>query len=113
MPTNVEMYDSAIELQQKGCVEEAVGKLLELVAQDDNFALAHAALSVFCLKLERNDEAVAHARRVCELEADDPFSYIALSLVCQKAGQLAEAEQAMGQARQVQYMDARKSRPEE
>ena len=113
MPTNVEMYDAAIELQQKGALEEAVGKLRELLAQDGNYALAHAALSVFCLKQNNPDEAVEHAQKVCQLEADDPFSFIALSLICQKAGRLAEAEQAMVQARQVQYMEARKSRPEE
>lgn len=110
MPTNVEMYDAAIELQQQGRIEEAVGKLQELVAHDANYALVHAALSVFCLKLDRKDEAVEHAQKVCELEAQDPFSFIALSLVCQKVGRLPEAEQAMMQARQVQYADARESR---
>lgn len=113
MPTNVEMYDAAIELQQKGSLDEAVGKLRELVAQDGTYALAHAALSVFCLRQDKLEEAVEHAQKVCQLEADDPFSFIALSLVCQKAGRTAEAEQAMMQARQVQYMEARKSRPEE
>lgn len=113
MPTNVEMYDAAIELQQKGALEQAVGKLRELLAQDENYALAHAALSVFCLKQNKPDEAVEHAQKVCQLEADDPFSFIALSLICQKAGRLPEAEQAMVQARQVQYMEARKSRPDD
>ena len=112
MPTNGEMYDAAIELQQKGNLAEAVGKLQELVAQDDSYALAHAALSVFYLKMSRNDEAVEQAQKVCTLEPDDPFSYIALSLVCQKAGRLPEAEEAMVQARRAQYSEARSSRPE-
>ena len=86
---------------------------MELVAQEETYALAHAALSVFYLKMERLDEAVEHAQRVCELEPDDPFSYIALSLVCQKAGRLPDAEQALVRARQVQYMAARESRPTE
>jgi Flp pilus assembly protein TadD len=113
MPTNVEMYDAAIEFEQKGALEVAVGKLREWLALDESYALAHAALSVFCLKQNNPDEAVDHAQKVCQLESDDPFSFIALSLICQKAGRIPEAEQAMVQARQVQYMEARKSRPNE
>jgi len=97
------MYDVAIELQQQGRLEEAVGKLHEILKQEETYALAHAALSVFYSRLQRHEEATAHARRVCELEPDDPFSFIALSLICQKAGRLEEAERAMLQARQTQY----------
>jgi len=103
MPTNVEMYDAAIQLQQEGHLEEAVGKLEDLLAQDAAYALAHAALSVFYGRREEHDKAVEHARKVCELEPDDPFSFMAMSLICQKAGQLPEAEQALWQARQAQY----------
>ena len=103
MPTNVEMYDEAIRLQQEGKAEEAVGRLQALLEQDPGYALAHAALSVFHSRAEKHEEAIEHAQRVCELEPDDPFSFIALSLVCQKAGRIMEAEQAMMQARQVQF----------
>ena len=64
--------------------------------------MAHAALSVFYSRLEKHDEAVAHARKVCDLEADDPFSHIALSLICQKAGLMQEAEHAMMAAHRTQ-----------
>jgi len=101
MPTNEELYDQAIQLQQDGKMEEAVGMLRELVAQAPDYALAHSALSVFCSRLEKVDEAVEHAARVCELESDDPFSFVAMSLICQKAGRLEEAERAMMQARQA------------
>ena len=103
MPTNVELYDAAIELQQQGHLQQAIDKLRDLVAQDDGYALGHAALSVFYSKLDRHDEAVEHAARVCQLEPEDPFSFVAMSLICQKAGRLAEAEQAQVQARQAQY----------
>jgi len=104
MPTNEQMYDEAIALQQQGKVEEAVGKLQELLGQDPQYALAHSALSVFYEQLEQHDNAVAHARTVCEMEPDDPFSFVALSLVCQKAGRLPEAEQALMQAREAQIL---------
>jgi len=75
MPTVEQRYDEAIELQQQGKLEEAVGKLSALIADQPDYALGHAALSVFYGKLGRHDEAVEHAQKVCELEPDDSFSF--------------------------------------
>ncbi|MDD4268955.1 MAG: hypothetical protein PHO07_05340 [Pirellulales bacterium] len=102
MPSEVDRYDEAIRLQQGGDLKAAVAKLEELAADEPDYALAHAALSVFYQRLERDDEAVEHARRVCQLEPEDPFSFIAMSTICQKVGRIAEAEQALMQARQAQ-----------
>ncbi|MHC4402729.1 MAG: tetratricopeptide repeat protein [Planctomycetota bacterium] len=102
MPTNEEMYDAAIDLQQQGDLDGAIGRLQELIEQASDYALAHAALSVFFSRLEKHDEAVEHAQRVCQLEPEDPFSFVAKSLICQKAGLLPEAEQALMEARQAQ-----------
>jgi len=102
MPNVDEMYDQAIELQQQGDLQSALSKLLEIVQIDPNYALAYAALSVFYSKMDEHEKAVEYARKVCELEPDDPFSFVALSLICQKAGLIAEAEEAMWQARQAQ-----------
>ena len=102
MPTVDQRYDEAIDLQQAGRLEEAVGKLEGLVVDHPNYALAHAALGVFYGKLGRADEAVEHAQRVCELEPDDPFSFMAMSLICQRAGRIPEAEQAMRSAMEKQ-----------
>ena len=95
MPSKEQLYDEAIELQQQGQLDEAIGKLEQLVAAEPAYALAHAALAVFKGDLERHDEAVEHAQKVCELEPQDPFGFVALSLICQKAGQIEQAEQAM------------------
>jgi len=103
MPTADKLYDEAIELQQAGQLDEAVAKLTELVAAQPDYALAHAALSVFLGKLDRHEEAVEHARTVCRLEPDDPFSFMAMSLVCQRAGRNADAEQAMAEAMEKQW----------
>ena len=100
-------YDEAIELNEAGKLEEAVGKLEALADQAPDYALAHAGLSVFYSKLNRHDEAVEHARKVCELEPEDPFSFMAMSLVCQKAGRLAEAERALNEAMEKQWAAAR------
>jgi len=103
MPTISQLYDEAINLQQAGKLEEAVGKLEALVAAHSDYALAHAGLSVFYGKLGRHDEAVEHAQKVCELEPDDPFSFMSLSLICQRAGRIPEAEQALGMSMEKQW----------
>jgi predicted Zn-dependent protease len=108
MQTADQQYDEAIELQQAGKLDEAVGKLETLVRDQPDFMLAHAALSVFYGKLNRHDEAVEHARRVCELDPDDPFSHMAMSLICQRAGRIPEAEKALGMAMEKQ-MSARRN----
>lgn len=104
MPTNVAIYDEAINLKEQGALDEAVGKLQELLQQDPNYALGHAALSRIYSLQEKHDQAVEHGQVVCQLEPEDPFSFVALSLVCQKAGRISDAEQAMMQARQVSFM---------
>jgi Flp pilus assembly protein TadD len=104
------LYDEAIQLQQKGDLAGAIRRLEDLARQSPDYSLAHAALSVFYGKQEEHDRAVEHAQKVCELEPEDPFSFVAMSLVCQKAGRIAEAEQALMQARQVQFAAQRDSR---
>jgi Flp pilus assembly protein TadD len=96
-------YDEAIALQQAGNMDGAVSALEGLLVDHPDYALAHAALGVFYGKLNRQDEAVEHSRRVCELEPDDPFSYMAMSIICQKAGRIPEAEQALGTAMEKQW----------
>jgi Flp pilus assembly protein TadD len=98
-----QLYDEAIDLQQAGKLDEAVVKLQELIGTHPEYALGHAALSVFYGKLGRQDEAVEHARKVCELEPDDPFSHMAMSMVCQRAGRLPEAEMALAAAMEKQW----------
>ena len=103
MPTASQRYDEAIELKEAGKLEEAVARLESLARDQPDFALAHAALSAFYGKMERHEEAVAEAQRVCELDPSDPFSFMAMSLTCQRAGKLAEAEQALAQAMELQW----------
>lgn len=103
MPSESELYDEAIKLQEAGKLDEAVGQLEALAAAHPQFALACAGLSKFYGKQGRHEEAVAQAQKVCELEPADPFSFMALSLICQRAGRIAEAEQAMAQAMELQW----------
>ena len=103
MSSAEQMYDEAVELKEAGKLEAAVGKLEELVEQHPDHALGHAGLGVYYGKLDRHEEAVEHAQKVCDLEPDDPFSHMALSIICQKAGKIPEAEQAMNKAMEKQW----------
>jgi tetratricopeptide (TPR) repeat protein len=103
MSTADQLYDEAIDLQQAGKLDEAVSRLEALIVLFPDYALAHAGLSVFYGKLGRHDEAVEHARKVCELDSEDPFSYMSLSLICQRAGLIPEAEEAMNEALHRQW----------
>jgi Tfp pilus assembly protein PilF len=102
MPTNEQLYDEADRLKDDGKLEEAVAKLLELVAQDPNYALAHSALAVIYGRLKRHDDAVRHGLIVCQLEPNDPFSFTAMSVTYQRGGKIPEAEDAMAKARMMQ-----------
>jgi len=97
------LYDEAIALQQAGKLEEAVKRLEELAQSHPEFALGHAALSAFYSTQGRHDEAVEQALLVCKLDPDDPFSHMAKSIVCQRAGMIREAEEASAEAMNRQW----------
>lgn len=102
-----ERYAAAERLKDGGDLAGAVAALEGLVADHPDFSLAHSALAAWCTRLERHEEAVRHARRVCELQPADPFSYTALSVACMRAGRIAEAEEALATSRLIQSSPAR------
>ena len=102
MATREERYQAAEALKNGGNLADAVTLLEGLVADHPDYALAHSALAAWCTRLDRHDDAVRHARRVCELEPKDPFSYTALSVACMRGGRIAEAEDALARSRMLQ-----------
>jgi Flp pilus assembly protein TadD len=102
MTTREDQYATAEALKNDGKLAEAVAALEGLVAEQPDFTLAHSALAAWCTRLERHDEAIRHARRACELEPNDPFSYTALSVACMRGGRIAEAEDALARSRMLQ-----------
>lgn len=102
MMTRDDRYAAAETLKNEGKIAEAVAALEELVVQEPDFTLAHSALAAWCTRLERHEEAIRHARRACELEPNDPFSYTALSVACMRGGRIAEAEDALARSRLLQ-----------
>jgi Flp pilus assembly protein TadD len=102
MPSKEDLYEQAEKLKDAGDLEAAAAKCQECLQQDANYALAHSMLAVVLTKLKRHDEAIQHAIRVCQIEPNDPFSFTALSVTCQRAGRIPEAEDAMARARMIQ-----------
>ena len=103
MPTPDELYDEAVTLRDQGDKEAAVSKLEEAVAADANFAIGHGMLAKLYADLARTDEAIAHAKRVVEIEPEDTFSYTALSVIYQRCGKIPEAEEAKAKAYYKQH----------
>lgn len=100
--TREERYAAAEKLKDDGDLAGAVLALEAVIVDEPDYALAHSALGAWCTRLERHEEAVRHARRACELEPKDPFSYTALSVACMRAGLIAEAEDALARSRMLQ-----------
>jgi Flp pilus assembly protein TadD len=101
MANTTELYDEAVKLKDAGNFEGAVAKLREILVTEPNYALAHGALSIYLGRLQRHDEAIAHAKKVCELEPNDPRSFTALSVVSVRAGKIQEAEDAKAKAQMM------------
>ena len=100
--TREQRYDSAQQTKDSGRLADAVTELQAVVADHPDFALAYSALAAWCTRLERHEEAVAYARKVCELEPHDAFSFTALSVACVRAGKIPEAEDALARSRMLQ-----------
>ena len=64
---------------------EAIEKMKEALALDDNFARGHLTLAVLYGKTEEHLKSVEHAERVIELEPNDKFNFIALSETYRRA----------------------------
>ncbi len=77
----------------EGRAEEAIGHYRAALEDDPGFALAWAALARALASLDRLDEAVEAARRVVELEPEDPLGHTHLSILYQRQGRIAEAEE--------------------
>jgi Flp pilus assembly protein TadD len=102
MPTPDELYDLAVNLRDQGDKPAAIAKLEEAIGLDPNFAIGHGMLAKLYADLAEGDKAIAHAKKVVELEPDDAFSYTALSVIYQRCGRIPEAEHAKAQAWQKQ-----------
>ena len=100
--------------------DQEIDKVLALELGADDYVTKPFALHEFLARIKArlrrqlpiqsgHDEAIAHARRVCEIEPNDPFSFTALSVTYQRAYAgtnnmqfIRMAEDAMEQSRMLQ-----------
>ena len=101
MDTKEKRYDDAIALKDQDKITEAMAALEQLCVDFPEYALPHAALSMWYFRREDFAKSLEHAERVCELEPEDPFSFTALSALAIKSGDHALAEVALGKAREA------------
>ncbi len=104
------IYDEADQLKDDGKYDEAIEKLNALLAEDENYILAHLALAVLYGRVDKHDDAVRHGQRACDLESDDAFNFTALSVTYQRAfagtqnrDYIGAAEEAMAKANALQH----------
>jgi len=79
------LYKEAEQLKDEGKSQEAIEKFNAVLEQDPNHVLSHLALAVCYGQVNQHAEAVAHGEKACELEPNDQFNFIALSVTYQKA----------------------------
>ena len=108
-----ELYDQADQLKLDGKLEESVAKYEEILAAEPDYMLAHAALAVVKGRLGQHEVAIEHARKVCEIAPEDPFSHTQLSVIYQRAyagtnnqQYIQDAEEAMARSQMLQQGQA-------
>lgn len=109
MSKESDLYDQADKLKEAGDLEGAAAKFEELLTESPDYALGHSGIAVVLQRLDKHEPAIDHAKQVCELQPDDPFGFMALSVTYQRAyaatGEMMFiplAEEAMERSRQVQ-----------
>jgi Flp pilus assembly protein TadD len=99
MASKEDLYDQAIDLVAEGRPEEAIAKYREALALDRDYVDAWHGLAMALAETQRFDEAIEAAKRLVELEPDDPLSFTNLSRFYQQKGDIAEAESWAAKAR--------------
>jgi len=110
MPTVNDLYKEHEQLKRDGKFDDAIGKLEELLKQDEKHVLAHLALAVLYGKVGKHDLAVAHGEKAVEIEPQDTFNWTALSTTYQRAFEgtqdrqyIYRAEDAKARSAQMQW----------
>ena len=102
----LELENLADELRSEGKFEEAIAKLKEALAIDENFVRGHLGLSVLYHHAQDYEKSCYHGEKAVEIEPDDTFNLSALSVTYQRAFEgtrdpiyIQKAEEAMARSR--------------
>ncbi|TMA54581.1 MAG: tetratricopeptide repeat protein [Deltaproteobacteria bacterium] len=113
MSAKEDLYDRAVDLIADDKLEAAVAAYREAIALDAEYADAWQGLALVYNDLGRHDEAIAAAKRLCELTPEDVLAHTTLSRMYQAAGMVPEAETAGAKARMLDWKrQLREPKPE-
>ncbi len=79
------LEDTADALKDEGKHEEAIAEYKKILEKDNDFVRAHLALAILYDKVQDAEKSVYHGERACEIEPNDHFNAVALSITYQKA----------------------------
>ena len=85
MADALKLESEATQLRNEGKYEEAIAKLKEALAIEENFVLAHLGLAVLYHNVGDWANSVVHGEKAVEIEPEEQFNYSALSVTYQRA----------------------------
>ena len=86
------LEDAADALKDEGKNEEAIAEYKKILEIDNDFVRAHLALAILYAKIQDADQSVYHGERACQIEPNDHFNAVALSITYQKAFEITRDE---------------------
>ena len=84
-PRILELENAAEKLRSEGKYAEAIEKIKEALEINEAFTRGHLALAVLYHYTQDYEASCKHGERACELEPNDPFNFVALSVTYQRA----------------------------
>jgi len=98
-----ELFFEGSDLHGEGRHAEAMACFDKCLEIDPTYADALLGKAMVHLAREEFDQAIALGNRLVELSPDDVLSYTNLSMFYQRAGRIAEAEEAGAKARMLDW----------
>ena len=103
-------YYAALDLFGEGRHMEAIEEYKKAIELDTGFTDAMHGLTRALQDLQRYDEAIAVARQITEVDADDVLAHTSLSVLYMKKGMIPEAEAEGAKARVLGWKQQLKKR---
>jgi len=98
-----DFYDEGLDLAFEGQFEEAISRYQQALAIDPQYSDALHALAMAHAELDQLDEAIAAAKRLCELTPNDILAHTSLSTFYMRKGLVPEAEAESAKARMLDW----------
>jgi Flp pilus assembly protein TadD len=96
------LYKAAFDHFVNDRLDEAIGGYREAVGADPSLAIAWNGLAMALDRQGDVDAAIEAARKLVELEPDEPLSHTSLSMIYMRKGMIPEAEEEKAIAMQLQ-----------